>query len=54
MVLRYATLQLPFADPLVVILLVFVFVTYGQSAAGVRLLTHLKINLIKENLIKLS
>lgn len=52
-VLCCAILQLPFADPLVVILL-FIFVTYGQSIAGARLFKHLKISLMKENLIKLS
>ena len=47
MVLRCATLQFLFTDPLVVILLAFVFVTYRRSAAGARLVTHLKIDFNK-------
>ena len=47
-------LQLPFADPRVTILYESVFVTCGQSTSGARIFTHLKINLIKEDLVKLS
>ena len=52
-VLRIAALWSPFADPLVILFVPVPF-TWGRSTAGARSLTHLKIYLMKENLIKLS